>query len=600
MRAGAVQAAVLQKLLQFYVAAERMAESEIVIHDKATGRWLRFSNPLHVITTFMLNEIVPALERIERMVNEQGLHAAGFISYEAAAAFDPALRTHKAGEFPLLWFGIYPLPDVFEPPAPNYAAFSLQRLTSSVNQYQYEKAIVQIKQHIYAGNTYQVNYTIRLRSGFSGDPWNLFLALVRAQDPGYSAWVDTGRYAVCSASPELFFRLDHERLVCKPMKGTVKRGRTLEEDEVLSRWLQGSEKNRAENLMIVDMIRNDLGRVAEINSVIVPRLFEVERRPTLWQMTSTVEAVTDKPLVEIFKALFPCASITGAPKVRTTEIIHEIEPDPRGIYTGCIGYIAPARRSQFNVAIRTAVVNRAEGTLEYGAGGGIVWDSAGDDEYREALLKARVLTERRPEFSLLETILWTPEEGWFLLQPHLRRLADSARYFDYRVDIGKVESALLRYIVEFKASQRVRLLVSNEGAVELESSPISTPEPGKPVRVKLARRPVHSAEVFLYHKTTYRSMYDEALRGCPDCDDVLLWNERGELTESSIANIVVEIDGALLTPPVSSGLLGGTFRAMLLQQGKVEERVIRIEDLKKCTRIYLINSVRKWRAAALE
>jgi para-aminobenzoate synthetase/4-amino-4-deoxychorismate lyase len=578
---------------------QRMAHSEIVIHDKATAQWLRFSNPIHVITTTKLDEIIPALEQIECYVNRGGRHAAGFISYEAAAAFDPALHTHKPGEFPLLWFGVYRPPGPFELPAPDYHAFSLDNLIPSVNQSEYETAISRIKQHIHSGDTYQVNYTIRLRAGFSGDPWHLFLALVRAQDTGYSAWVDTGRYAICSASPELFFRLERNLLTCKPMKGTVKRGRTLEEDELFSRWLYESEKNRAENLMIVDMIRNDLGRVAEINSVAVPRLFEVERRPTLWQMTSTVQAVSSKSLTDIFKALFPCASITGAPKVRTTEIIREIEPDPRGIYTGCVGYFAPDQSAQFNVAIRTAMVDRNKGTLEYGAGGGIVWDSVDDDEYREALLKARVLTERRPEFSLLETILWTPEAGYFLLDRHLRRLADSARYFDYPVDSGELESVLLQCASEFHAPQRLRLLVSREGAVELQASAIPAAYPDKPVMVKLAREPVDSAEIFLYHKTTYRPMYEKARQSCPECDDVLLWNERGELTESSIANVVLEIDGALLTPPVSSGLLAGTFRGALLQEGKIVERVIRVEDLPECGKIYLVNSVQKWRPAVL-
>jgi para-aminobenzoate synthetase/4-amino-4-deoxychorismate lyase len=575
-----------------------MTEGRIILHDKARG-WLRFSKPLQVIVATKPDEVIPALKRVERSVNANGRHAAGFISYEAAVAFDPALRTHEPGEFPLLWFGIYPLPDPFELPAPDYDAFSLDSLIPSANQFEYEKAISRIKRHIHSGDTYQVNYTIRLRAGFSGDPWHLFLALVRAQDPGYSAWVDTGRYVICSASPELFFRLERNHLICKPMKGTVKRGRTLEEDEALSLWLCGSEKNRAENLMIVDMIRNDLGRVAEINSVTVPRLFEVERRPTLWQMTSTVEAVSDKPLTEILEALFPCASITGAPKVRTTEIISEIEPEPRGIYTGCVGYFAPDRSAQFNVAIRTAVVDRDKGNLEYGAGGGIVWDSAGDDEYREALLKARVLTERRPEFSLLETILWTPETGYFLLDRHLRRLVDSALYFDYRIDIENVESVLLQNAMEFNAPRRVRLLVSREGAVEVQTSSISAADPDKPVLVKLAREPLDSAETFLYHKTTFRSMYDKARENCPECDDVLLYNELGELTESSIANIVVEINGALLTPPVSSGLLAGTFRAMLLQEGKIEERIIRVEDLQRYTKIYLVNSVQKWRPAEL-
>jgi para-aminobenzoate synthetase/4-amino-4-deoxychorismate lyase len=352
--------------------------------------------------------------------------------------------------------------------------------------------------------------------------------------------------------------------------------------------------------MIVDMIRNDLGRVADVGSVHVPMLFEVTRHPTLWQMTSTVAAVCRKSLVEILAALFPCASITGAPKIRTTRIIAELESTPRGLYTGCIGFIAPGRSAQFNVAIRTAVVDRVAGQAEYGAGGGIVWDSACDDEYSEALLKARILTEQRPEFSLLETLLWTPEEDYFLLDYHLRRLADSAVYFDYALDLGGVRGRLLQQVSSFCGRpQRVRLTVSRDGASEIDAAPLPVPESARPVRLGLAQSPVDSADVFLYHKTTHRQIYESRRQACTECDDVLLWNERGELTESSIANVVVERDGNLLTPPVDSGLLPGTFRAWLLEQGRIQERVLKVSELGRCSKIYLINSVRKWREAVL-
>ncbi len=541
---------------------------------------------------------MPSLRQIEALVDKRQWHAAGFVSYEAASAFDSALSTHAPSDFPLLWFGLYPSPEEFTLPDPDFEAYSLGTLVPSISPSEYERAIHRIRELIHSGDTYQVNYTLRLSAPFFGDPWHLFLAMVRAQPSGYSAWVDAGRWAVCSASPELFFRLEEGRMTCKPMKGTVKRGRTLAEDEALAEWLHGSEKNRAENLMIVDMIRNDLGRVADIGSVHVPGLFEIERHPTLWQMTSTVAANCRESLVGILAALFPCASITGAPKIRTTHIITELESTPRGIYTGCIGFITPGRFAQFNVAIRTAVVDRFARQADYGAGGGIVWDSASSDEYTEALLKARIFTDRHPEFSLLETMLWTPEDDYFLLDYHLQRLANSAVYFDYSLNLANIRGRLLDQVSSFSdKSQRVRLVVARNGVLEIEAAPLA--ESPQPVRLKLAGAPVDSSDVFLYHKTTNRRIYEAARQTCFGCDDVLLWNERGELTESCIANIVVEVNGNLFTPPVESGLLAGTFRAWLLEQGRIRERVLRISDAKECSKIYLINSVRKWQEAVL-
>lgn len=573
----------------------------IVLHDKAASTWLCFRNPHEIITSGRRGDIRAALERVESLVEDEGWYAAGFLSYEAAGAFDPALRTRAASPgFPLLWFGLYPEPETLDLPMPDYQAYHLDGVTPSVARPEYNRSIQRIKDYIRAGDTYQVNYTIRLRARFSGDPWHLFLAMVKAQSPGYSAWIDIGTHAICSASPELFFLLQGSRLTCKPMKGTVHRGRTSEEDISLAEWLRGSEKNRAENLMIVDMIRNDLGRVADFGTVRVPALFEIEKHPTLWQMTSTVEADCRKPLGEIFASLFPCASITGAPKIRTSQIIAELEPYPRGIYTGSIGFLAPGRYAQFNVAIRTAVVDRRIGQAEYGSGGGVVWDSAGGDEYDEALLKARILTEKFEPFRLLETILWTPEEGYFLLDRHLGRLADSAGYFDFSLDIPQIRKTLQEAASAFdRRPQRVRLLADSQGRLEIQAECLAAEEPVVPARVKLAAEPVNAADVFLYHKTTRRQVYESALRSRPDCDDVLLWNERGELTESTIANVVVEMDGALFTPPVSSGLLPGTFRARLLEEGRIHERVVPVAELKACRKIYLINSVRKWREASL-
>ncbi len=543
-------------------------------------------------------------------MDEEGLFAAGMIAYEAAPAFDPALTVRPDGGFPLLWFGLYgqmeSLPRLPDEPVAEAQDPSLGPWRPSVSEAHYRQAIEEIKRQIELGNTYQVNYSLRLRSSFTQPPYGLFRQMVAEQTRGYAAYLDLGRFALCSASPELFFRLEEGRLSARPMKGTAARGRTLLEDEEQSRWLFESEKNRAENVMIVDMIRNDLGRIATAGSVTTAELFSIERYPTLWQMTSTVEARSRAPLSEVMAALFPCASITGAPKVSTMEIIARLEGEPRRIYTGTLGWIAPGAeqgagagspKAQFNVAIRTALVDRHEGSVEYGVGGGIVWDSQAESEYQECVTKARVLTRLRPEFDLLESLRWTPEEGYFLLGEHLRRLAGSARYLGFDLDLAAVREKLRL------ASQplppvwhKVRLLLSRNGGIGCQASAIEEHSDG-PIRLRLATDPVDSSDPFLFHKTTYRAVYERALAQSSDCDEVLLFNHRGELTEGTRSNLVVQLSGRRLTPPVECGLLAGTFRGHLLERGEVEEEVLQPEVLARAEAIFLINSVRGWMKA---
>jgi para-aminobenzoate synthetase / 4-amino-4-deoxychorismate lyase len=535
---------------------------EVLLKDN--HEWLYFSDPHRIFVAQTLDEVIPALQEIEQCVERDDLHAAGFLSYEAAPAFDAALPSQPAGGFPYLWFGLYPPPQTVALPKPQHPRPTLD-WQPTVDRDTYNAAIAQVKDHIAAGRTYQVNYTMRLETDFHASPWDFFLHLAQSQN-NHAAYVDTGRYILCSASPELFFELDGETITCRPMKGTVKRGRTTSEDRAQAEWLRASQKNRAENVMIVDMVRNDLGRIAKIGSVRVPELFNTECYPTLWQMTSTVTAHTHKPLTEIFRALFPCASITGAPKVSTMKIIKELETTPRGIYTGSIGHIAPQRKAKFNVAIRTALVDAETQKAQYGVGGGIVWDSTSADEYAEALLKARVLTEAWPEFSLLETMLWMPHEGFFLREKHVARLLDSAAYFDFPVSGGQIEAHLDNIATVFDTAQRVRLLLDREGNVFSESAAFQPVQ--RVVRICLAAAAVNSSDIFLFHKTTHRAVYEHARAGVPDCDDVLLYNERGELTEFTIGNLVVEMDGELVTPPIECGLLAGTFGLIYWKQAR--------------------------------
>lgn len=560
---------------------------------KYNNEWLHFENPHQIISAANIDSIRNALREIEQLIDTNNWHAAGFISYEAAPAFDSALHVRSANDFPLLWFGLYPEPHIIKTAELLRDLKDLVSLNwqADITRESYNTAIEKVKDYIAQGKTYQVNYTMRLNSEFSGAEWEFFLNLAQAQNK-YAAYIDTGRYAICSASPELFFKLDGNKIYSHPMKGTAKRGRTILEDKEQAEWLHNSFKNRAENVMIVDMIRNDLGRIAEIGSVQVPDLFTIEKYPTLFQMTSTVQAKTSASLDEIFSALFPSASITGAPKVSTMNIIAELETTPRKIYTGSIGYIAPHRKAQFNVAIRTVLIDRKTNTAEYGVGGGIVWDSTSTDEYSEALLKARVLTEHPYAFSLIETLLWTPEDGYFLRKKHIDRICNSAEYFGFTCSKETLETYLDKLAKEFNSARRVRILLGRAGDPSAEDKPHQENKPN--FIASLANAPIDSRDIFLFHKTTQREVYETLRKASPNSDDVLLYNEHGELTEFTIGNLVVEIDGKLFTPPISCGLLAGTFRTHLLETGKIKERIIHKDQLINCTRIFLVNSVRKW------
>jgi para-aminobenzoate synthetase/4-amino-4-deoxychorismate lyase len=377
------------------------------------------------------------------------------------------------------------------------------------------------------------------------------------------------------------------------MKGTRPRGRFPAEDAALAAELRASPKERAENLMIVDLLRNDAGRVAEFGSVRVERLFEAERYETVHQLTSTIRARVRTGLAGLFGALFPCGSVTGAPRVRTMEILAAAEDEPRGVYCGAIGFASPGE-AVFSVAIRTVVVDRAAGRAELGVGSGITWDSDAAAEYRECLDKAAFTHHPPNDFRLLETVLYEPGAGFFLLDGHLSRMAESAAYFGFRFDRVEVLRAL-HASLDANAPLRIRILLERTGAAEVQTAPVTHAHSA--ARVALAAEPVDSRDPLLFHKTTRREPYDRRRAARPDCNDVLLVNERGELTESTLANLVVRLDGALWTPPLESGLLPGVLRAHLLARGEIRERVLHPGDLRRTDAIYLINSVRRWRRA---
>jgi para-aminobenzoate synthetase/4-amino-4-deoxychorismate lyase len=569
--------------------------SVAVLYSPEHSAWVRYERPQAIFSARTHHEVPSLISYLESEVEKNGLHAVGFLTYESGRAFEPAMPAPPPDSFPLAWFGLFTAPVAvsLSPAVP----FPDLDWVSEMDASAHGRALTRIREYLGRGETYQVNFTHRLRASFGVDPWNFFCGLVSRQPSLHAAFIDTPDFAVCSASPEMFFERQGEDIWSRPMKGTAPRGRWREEDEALAQALAVSEKDRAENVMIVDMVRNDLGRVCLPGSVHVPELFHAERYPTLWQLTSLVRGRTVVSTAQIMAALFPAASITGAPKVRTMHIIQELEVSPRRIYTGSIGVMCPGRRARFNVAIRTVLVDKSLGVAEYGVGGGIVWDSDPGAEFRETRIKARVLAAPEPEFELLETLRWTRGEGIFLLEEHLRRLGQSAAYFGFTLDHKALRDGLESEVSAALGVEGVlRLTVDRSGIWSVTHRPV--PEPS-PCRVALALTAVDASYPLLFHKTTRREVYERARAQVFGVDDALLWNEDGEVTESTIANLVVELDGELITPPLSSGLLPGTMRARLLQDGRIREAVVRREDLPRCTALWLVNSVRGWRECVL-
>jgi para-aminobenzoate synthetase / 4-amino-4-deoxychorismate lyase len=548
-----------------------------------------------------------------------GRWVAGYVSYEAAPAFDRALTVRSGtprdplADLPLAHFSVFRSYEEIEPyraRAARPAPYSVSSWKPSVDRDRYVSAVGAIRDHIAAGDVHQVNHTFRLRAAFGGDPMELYRDLVLAQRGGYGAYLDLGRHRVLSASPERFVRVDDDSISTRPMKGTARRGRWAADDEVERIRLLGSDKERAENLMIVDLLRNDLGRIAEFGSVTVDELFSVERYETVWQMASQVSARlrAGTGLADVFAALFPSGSVTGAPKARAMEVIAALEDSPRGVYCGAVGFIAPRgapwARASFNVAIRTVTVDTGEGVAEYGVGGGITWDSSEEGEYEEARAKARVLVDRRPEFELLETMRWEPGHGWWWLDRHLDRLAASARYFGFAFDRDRVEKACATSVEGAGMPSRVRLLLARDGSAAAEADPVSdtliaTPGAGPAVVLAIDDEPVHRDDVFLYHKTTLRRPYLTRQRRHVRADDVVLINDRGEVTETAVSNIVALVDGRWVTPPLDGGCLPGVMRSVLLDEGVIEEARVTVSDLRAAAELGVVNSVRGWRRAAL-
>lgn len=568
-----------------------------IVRDAKHRCWRSFSQPIQVFSTSKLDEIAPMLLQIEQLT-QSGFWAIGFLSYEAAPAFDSALKVKSSGRMPLLWFSIFDNSETIELPGVE-ENFYLGPWQPDLSRNDYKSPVQSILTSIGRGDSYQVNFTFRQRAHFCGDSFDCFLAMLARQRTDYATFIDAPEFSVCSVTPELFFLRDGNFVLTKPMKGTRSRNNLLSEDLAQAETLKLSPKDRSENVMIVDMIRNDLSRVAEDGSVRLSSLFDVEKYPTVWQMTSSVEARCNKSLVEIIGALFPCASITGAPKARTMKLISELERSPRELYCGALGLMSPGSSSysQFSVAIRTLTVDKSLNQASYGIGSGIVWDSEPDAEFEECLVKAQALPEPRSKFALIETLLWEQDSGYFLLNEHLERLTKSANFFGISCCPHQVREHLFAQIPEQASNVKVRLLLQQNGELEFEIGDV--PENKNIFRLALAPFAVRSDSIFLRHKTTERRAYRAASEACPAYDDVILWNERGEVTETCIANIAFKIAGIWYTPPVSCGLLAGVYRNRLIHNGTLKEKVLTVSELATVEDYAIVNSVRRWCAAKL-
>ncbi len=561
-----------------------------IFFDSNMNSWMEMINPVQTYVACDRKDVPEILDIVDNS-SKEGLYVAGFVSYEAASSFDSALKHQEPNDIPLAWFTEFRATSPFEL-TENDDAIELFPVTDGES---FMGSVSRIKDFLESGDVYQVNLTQKLRGDLKNSATDIFSRLVRNQPSPYAMLLESDDFSICSASPELFFSKRGKVIEMQPMKGTRERGRFNEEDQKNKEDLKTSEKDRAENLMILDMVRNDLGKVCLPGSVSTPKLFELHGFPTVWQQTSSVVGETVCSLAEIFSSVFPCASVTGAPKVRAMEIIAELEQYPRGVYTGAMGYLKPGGETLFNVSIRTMYIDKVKSSATYGIGSGIVWDSDPEAELAESLAKAKILNFPSNLFELFETMKYTPREGIYLIEEHFDRIKKSAFRFDRGFDENQARALLSE--IDNDKPLKVRLIVNRNGEPRLEILPLGIFK--NEIKLKLAKYPVDSSNIFLFHKTTNREIYDRAKKEVFDCDDVLLFNEKGQITETSTANIFLEKEGSLFTPTVECGLLPGTLRAYMLNKKAVSEKILTLDDLLIADRIFVGNSVRGLKLANL-
>lgn len=562
-----------------------------------------FGKPRQTLAALEAAQVRPVLDAVQAAA-AQGFWCVGYLRYEAAPGFDTALAVHEA-QGPLACFGVYD--EALPWPVEDEVGAVQVQWQAACSRAAFDTALDHIHRAITAGALYQVNFTAPLHGILHGEleggaALAFFAALQRAQPAGYAAFLDTGEEQLLSVSPELFFDWDGSRILTRPMKGTAPRGATPAEDAALAQALRASPKERAENVMIVDLLRNDLSRIAEPFSVQVPRLFHTEALPTVWQMSSDVQARTRAgcSLADVFAALFPCGSVTGAPKVSAMQMIRALEPEPRGAYCGAFGVVYPGEngvRATFNVPIRTVTLRGGAATC--GIGSGITSGASADAEWQEWRHKRAFLERASMPFELLETLAL---EGGHLrdVPAHLARMAAAAAHFAYPWSLGEVQRCLQQLVQTHpEGAWRVRLLLDVRGRARSEAF-ILPPSPQR-VRLQLARSAMEDAHgEFVRFKTTRRAHYDAFAPADEGIFDTLLWNARGEITECTRGNIAMLLDGRWVTPPLHCGLLDGVGRARALQTGRLSEGVVRLEDLPQVQAMAFVNSLRGWIAAELD
>jgi para-aminobenzoate synthetase/4-amino-4-deoxychorismate lyase len=574
------------------------------------GAGFLFEKPERIVSCEAPEEVETALADLQAGLDE-GLYAAGWLAYELGYCLEPRLRPllpeHRTE--PLLWFGLFRgrrrldrgEADQFWRERTQGRSGTLTPLEPAMSRDAYLAAFGAVQSYLSAGDVYQVNLTMDAHGWLEGDPLALHALLRQAQPVGHGACIATGDRFISSHSPELFVARQGDQVTVRPMKGTAPRGRWSAEDEAVAHALREDPKSRAENLMIVDLERNDLSRFAVPGSVEVDGLFQVEAYPTVLQMVSTVTARLPEgtATLDLLKAIFPCGSVTGAPKIRAMEIIAELEQRPRGVYTGAIGQIEPNGDASFNVPIRTLIVE-GDGRTRLGIGSGIVADSDGPAEHDECLLKAAFTRAPAAQPCLIETIRWDRDEGYWLPDGHLARLAGSARYLGYPLDEGEARAALADAAVSFGAGtdRRVRLLLAPTGAISITAAALDMRAMGaalaaRPPTIGWASAPVHSTDRLLFHKTTRRAAYDRALAAAKAAGhwDLLFLNERGEITEGARSTLFLFRDGEWLTPALDCGLLPGVFRAHFMSGTPVREAALTPQDLEGAERVCLGNAL---------
>jgi para-aminobenzoate synthetase/4-amino-4-deoxychorismate lyase len=572
------------------------------LDDAAQRLGYEFDRPGRVWVAHGVDDVVGVLEAAEAAARS-GAWVVGFVTYEAARAFDHAFPVAApSATLPLAWMCSFARRrEVPLAVAPTGGPF-VDGVIRTHGSAWYRAGVEQVRRLIETGDVYQVNLTDRIRARLVADPFDLYGSMVSTQGGSFNAFLDLGEAVIASASPELFLQVTGDTVTARPMKGTRRRHGRQGPDLLLAEELRRSEKDRAENVMIVDLLRNDLARLSSPGGVSVPELFAVERYETVWQLTSTVRAQLrpDVGLADVFRSTFPCGSITGAPKVSAMRIIDQLEPTPRGLYCGAIGMISPSSAGErpssiWSVAIRTAVIDPATGRVEFASGGGITYDSVPADEDDELESKVAVLKSARPAFALFETMR-LDERGAHNLPAHLRRLAASAQYFGFDCDPAAIAEQVLA-LSPVAAAQRLRIVLDRAGRALLEQFPLD--DAPATVQLALSAQRVRSDDPFLCHKTTRRTTYDRARAANPHADDVLLVNERGEVVETTVANLLYRLGDEWYTPPLASGGLPGVGRQLLLDAGEVVERLLPVAELGSCAELAVVSSLRGRRPAAM-